>query len=118
MVRDESGLLRAAPAEREPLAYQVLDGHDVGLGSGDEVGDEADVDVAHRDHPARLVEETLDLDVSQRAVPGQVDVAVDEGVHHRVVVRVQHPVQVYAPTPEDGLQTLEHVEVRLGSRAA
>jgi hypothetical protein len=84
VIGQQAGLGRAAAAEGQALALQVLQRRDARVAAAEEFGGEVDVDVTHGHDPAGVVEALRDLDVRDGAVPGQVDFSggkrLDEGV--------------------------------------
>src|SRR5712691_8915561 len=84
----------------------------------DEMGGEVDIHVAHGDHLAGIVQTTLDFNVGQRGIPGEIDLAFDKGLDEGVIVRVEHPVEIDTVLAKVRLESAEYTDVGRGCRPA
>src|SRR5216117_1883818 len=84
----------------------------------DEMGSEVDIDVAHGDHLAGVVQTTLDFDVGQRGIPGEINLMFDKGLDEGVIVRVEHPVEIDTVLAKVCLQSPKYADVGRRCRPA
>src|SRR6266581_4031933 len=84
----------------------------------DKMCGEVDIDVAHSDHLAGIVQTTLDVDVGQRGIPGEINLAFDKGLDEGVIVRVEHPVEIDTVPAKVCLQSSKHADVGRRCRPA
>src|SRR5262245_31703891 len=72
---------------------------------------EVHIHVPHCDDLTGIVETTFDLDVGQRSIPGQVDLAFHKSLDEGIIVRVEYPVELDAMSAKVRLESAEHTDV-------
>ena len=81
---------------------------------GDKVRREVHIDVPHGDHLTGILETTLDFDVGQGSIPGQIDLAFDKSFNEGVIVRIEHPVKIDTVLAEVRLESAEDTDIGRG----
>src|SRR6202011_5155134 len=85
---------------------------------GDKMRREVDVNVPHRHHLTGVLEATIYLHIGQRRIPGQIDLAFDEGLDQGIVVRIKHPVELDAKPTKMRFESSEYTDVGRRCRSA
>jgi hypothetical protein len=58
-----------------------------------------------------MLEATLYFHIGKRSIPRQIDLAFDEGLNQGIVVRIEHPIELYAMPTKMHLESSEHTDV-------
>ena len=84
----------------------------------DEMRREVHVHISHGHDLTWVLETTLDLDVGQGSIPGQIDLVFDKSLDEGVIVRVEHPVESDTVLAKVRLESAEYTDVGRGCRPA
>src|SRR5207244_1824042 len=78
---------------------------------GDKMRREVDINIPHRHHLTGVPEATFYLHIGQRSIPGQINLALDEGLDQGIVVRIKHPVELDAISTKMRFESSEYTDV-------